>query len=407
MASTAGDRLGRGHEVVVGGRGDFQAIGAGEGQRTLHLQHALFARLQLLERPSHLAAVDGGFRGRPIAAGDELHARRQLGRELHVLGRGVARIANVDLVVGRRADILHGGAVDVDLQGGPMDQHVFGQVDVGAAVAVGLDANREVPGLSRGQFDFDRSLVAGVDRAQAMRYRMRVAGIQRHEREQDVLRGAVSAVAQLQLVDFPLAEEHFPRAVQAHRQLGLLDFDHRLRRRLLEVPANGQLERLALPGNDLQRQLLFRMGFDPPQHPAAWIVTILLHGVDLAAAGRRPGHFGPVGQGDRHGDLFGRHVAGILQQDLVGRLLADHDLPRSDGFHRQQRALVIDQNARLQARRRWPAWQSPDVAARRQAGQLAGPRRAVPRGSVCAGQRSRSRRAASPRTPQSRRRAED
>ena len=68
---------------------------------------------------------------------------------------------------------------------------------------------------------------------------------------------------------------------------------------------------------------------------------------DLAAAGRRPGHFGPVGQADRHGDLFGRHVAGILQQDLVGRFLADHDLPRSDGFHRQQRALVIDQDARL------------------------------------------------------------
>ena len=79
-----------------------------------------------------------------------------------------------------------------------------------------------------------------------MRDRMRVAGIQRHEREQDVLGGAVSAVAQLQLVDLPLAEEHFARAVQAHRQLGLLDFDHRLRRRLLEVPANGQFERLAL-----------------------------------------------------------------------------------------------------------------------------------------------------------------
>ena len=50
----------------------------------------------------------------------------------------------MDLVVGRRADILHGGAFGVDLQGGPMDQHVFGQVDVGAAVAVGLDADREV-----------------------------------------------------------------------------------------------------------------------------------------------------------------------------------------------------------------------------------------------------------------------
>ena len=103
--------------------------------------------------------------------------------------------------------------------------------------------------------------------------------------------------------------------------------------------------------NDLQGQLLFRTGFDPPQHPAARIVTILLDRVDLAAAGRRAGHFGPVGQADRHGDLFGRHVAGILQQDLVGRLLADHDLPRSDGFHRQQRTLVIDQNARLLGRR--------------------------------------------------------
>ena len=43
---------------------DFQAIGAGEGQRTLHLQYPLFARRQLLEVQSHLAAVGGGFQDR-------------------------------------------------------------------------------------------------------------------------------------------------------------------------------------------------------------------------------------------------------------------------------------------------------------------------------------------------------
>ena len=75
-------------------------------------------------------------------------------------------------VSGGRADKLHGGAVDFHLQRAAVDQHAFRQIDVRAAVAVGFHANGDLARLPGGQLDFDRPLVAGGDRAQAVRHRL-------------------------------------------------------------------------------------------------------------------------------------------------------------------------------------------------------------------------------------------
>ena len=90
--------------------------------------------------------------------------------------------------------------------------------------------------------------------------------------------------------------------------------------RLLEVPVDGQLERLALPRDDLQRQLFLGMGLDPPQQPAAGTLMVGGRRGDLAGARRRAGHFGPIGQADGDGDFLGRLLAGVLQNDLVAPL---------------------------------------------------------------------------------------
>ncbi len=260
-----------------------------------------------------VAAVGRIVGDRAVAAGEELRAGGQLGRDLDVPRRSVARIVDDDRVPGGSADKLHGGAIDGHLQRPAVDQHAFRQIDVGAGVAVGFHPDDHFARLPGGQLDFNRPLVACRDRAQAVRDRLAVAAGQRHKRQRDVFGGPVAAVAELQLVEFLFAEEHFPRPVQPHGKLGLLHLDQGLRRRLLEVPVDGQLEGPALPRYDPKRQLFLGMGLDPPQRPATRDAVVGGRRGDLAGARRGAGHVRPIGQADGDGDFLGRLFAGVLQ----------------------------------------------------------------------------------------------
>ena len=197
----------------------------------------------------------------------------------------------VRLVAGGRANELHGRALEFHAAR-PVDDHAFGQIDVGTAVTaastrIGLSC------LTRRAVN-STSIVssAGGERSQLVRHGLVVARVQGHQRQRDVFGRSVAAVGQLELAEFLLAEEHFPRAVEAHRQLGLLDFDQGLRRVLLEVPTHGQFERLAWRG------MIFSVSFSLEWLPIRRSIqrqerAIGLCGNDLARACRGAGHFAP------------------------------------------------------------------------------------------------------------------
>ena len=251
-----------------------------------------------------------------------------------------------EAVAGRRADELHCRAFDFDMQRPAVNNHAFGQIDVGTAIAAGLHADSDLARLPSGQLDFDRSLIAGGERSELVRHRLIIAGVQGHQGQRDVFGRAAAVITQLELVKFFFAEHHLPRPVQAHGQLGLLHFNQGLRRHCLKSQCTANSNGL------LWRGMIFSVSFS-----LEWASTRRSSqrqgaagsdcGNDLARTRRGGGHFGPVGQAERDGDFFGRLAAGVLQHDLIRGLLAHHDLSRPDCFHAELRTLVIDEHIRI------------------------------------------------------------
>ena len=139
------DGAARSRQLLAGAAGDLQPVFTRRLEQALQFEQAFFAGLQIDGAPDDFALF--GFN--PAAAARTLirRLRREHGRHLHAFGdrvAGVDQANSIDAFGSRELDFR---SLDVELQIGAADQHLFGHFGGQAAIGHRLGANHQLARL--------------------------------------------------------------------------------------------------------------------------------------------------------------------------------------------------------------------------------------------------------------------
>ena len=87
---------------------------------------------------------------------------------MYALGGGIAGIRDPNCIAGGRAGVFCLRSFDRQCHGRAADEHLLGRFGFESRIGRRRGSNRNRPGLTGGQLEFDDFAIAGVDRADRM-----------------------------------------------------------------------------------------------------------------------------------------------------------------------------------------------------------------------------------------------